>query len=112
MSEAIAIIGAGMAGLSCAQRLTAGGTWFACSTRAGGPAGACRPGGHRPGWVSLRWDHGAQYFTARSPEFVAAVTTWQGEGVVAPWQARFVRILADGTRDTDEAAAGLSACRP
>ena len=104
MSEAIAIIGAGMAGLSCAQRLAAGRHKVRLFDKGRGPGGRMSTRRASTGLGELRWDHGAQYFTARSPEFVAAVTTWQAEGVVAPWQARFVRILADGTHDTDEAA--------
>lgn len=32
-----------------------------------------------------QWDHGAQYFTARSPAFLNQVLKWQDAGVVAPW---------------------------
>jgi len=31
-------------------------------------------------------DHGAQYFTARSPEFRALVAEWLEAGVVAEWR--------------------------
>jgi hypothetical protein len=30
-------------------------------------------------------DHGAQYFTARDPAFVAQVQEWESAGIVAPW---------------------------
>lgn len=39
----------------------------------------------RPG--SPSFDHGAQYFTARSPEFREEVSRWQRAGLVAPWEA-------------------------
>jgi predicted NAD/FAD-dependent oxidoreductase len=32
-----------------------------------------------------RFDHGAQYFTARDPGFAAVVAGWQARGVAAPW---------------------------
>jgi predicted NAD/FAD-dependent oxidoreductase len=33
-------------------------------------------------------DHGAQYFTARDPDFRAEVARWQALGVAAVWQPR------------------------
>lgn len=44
-----------------------------------------------------RFDHGAQYFTARDPGFGAEVTRWVDAGVAAPWAARLGR-SADGQR--------------
>lgn len=35
----------------------------------------------------VSFDHGAQYFTARDPEFRAAVRNWEKTGVVARWPA-------------------------
>ncbi|MED5206960.1 MAG: FAD-dependent oxidoreductase, partial [Pseudomonadota bacterium] len=35
----------------------------------------------------LRFDQGAQYFTARDPRFVEQVARWEREGVVARWDA-------------------------
>ena len=42
------------------------------------------------------FDHGAQYFTVRSPELSSRVQQWSTEGVVAPWQARIVALGPDG----------------
>lgn len=82
----IAIIGAGIAGLCCAQGLQAAGLAVEVIEKSRGPGGrsATRRG---DGWQA---DHGAQYFTARDAAFRAVVQQWQQAGVVAPWQARIL----------------------
>ena len=75
----IAIIGAGMAGAAAARTLSAHGhavQLFDKSRGAGGRLMTKRQFGI---------DHGAQYFTARSPEFVQQVREWQAAGVVSTW---------------------------
>ena len=80
----VAIVGAGLAGLSCAQALQAAGVPVQLFEKSRGPAGrmSTRRG---EGW---QCDHGAQYFTARDPEFRAELARWQAAGVAAPWQPR------------------------
>ncbi len=80
----VAIIGAGIAGLSCATQLARHGCAVSVFDKSRGPAGrmSTRRG---EGW---QCDHGAQYFTARSPEFRAEVARWQAAGAAAPWPAR------------------------
>ena len=39
------------------------------------------------GGEEVRFDHGAQYFTARDPRFVEAVKGWESGGFLAPWPA-------------------------
>lgn len=84
----IAVIGAGIAGATCARELQNAGhlvTVFDKSKNLGGR-------------MSLRqfeqWsaDHGAQYFTARSPLFQQALQIWQTAGVVKPWNGTIVAI--------------------
>jgi predicted NAD/FAD-dependent oxidoreductase len=84
----VAIIGAGIAGLACAQRLTAGGADVRIFDKARGPGGrlATRRG---DGWQA---DIGAQYFTARDPVFRESVASWAEAGVVAHWMAEPVRL--------------------
>lgn len=88
----VAVIGAGIAGLSCAVALRACGLRVSVYDKARGVGGrtASRRGEHWQG------DHGAQYFTAREPVFRAELARWQGAGAAAPWQARLARIDASG----------------
>ena len=77
----IAIIGAGMAGLSAASRLREAGadcTVFEKSRGLGGRMATRRVG-------SLQFDHGAQYLTARGARFQSRLARWQAEGSVAEW---------------------------
>ncbi len=81
MSGPIAIIGAGMAGLSAATLLKSSGfetVLFEKSQGLGGRMATRRVG-------DLQFDHGAQYFTARSPAFKAIAGQWQAEGYVREW---------------------------
>ncbi len=83
----IAIVGAGIAGLACAQRLVASGrpcTLFDKGRRPGGRLSTRR-------MATLlgeaTFDHGAQYFTVRDPAFRARVEAWRDQGLAAPWPA-------------------------
>ncbi len=80
----VAIIGAGLAGLSCATKLKAIGFKVQIFEKSRGPSGrmSTRNGDH---WSA---DHGAQYFTARDPLFVAELNTWIERGMVATWHPR------------------------
>ena len=81
----IAIVGAGMAGLSCATRLAALGHELALFDKGRGPGGRMATRRVEADGTMLRFDHGAQYFTARDPRFVEQVARWEREGVVARW---------------------------
>ncbi|MCL1549897.1 NAD(P)/FAD-dependent oxidoreductase [Xanthomonas nasturtii] len=91
-AQTVAVIGAGLAGLACAQQLQVAGhavTLFEQSDTPGGRMRHCA-GEH---W---QCDHGAQYFTARDPAFVAVVNGWIDAGSAAPWLARIASW--DGTQ--------------
>lgn len=81
----IAIIGAGMAGLACADALCAAGHGVALFDKGRGAGGrmSSRRMDTPLGEVTL--DHGAQYFTARDPQFRQLVAGWQQAGLAAPW---------------------------
>lgn len=91
-SSRIAIIGAGIAGLACATALSQAGfqvTLFDKSRGAGGRMSTRRG-------ADWQCDHGAQYFTARNPEFRAEVSRWERAGVAAHWQLQLRGLDADG----------------
>jgi renalase len=88
MTRSIAIIGAGMSGLSCASALQQLGhnvTVFDKSRGIGGRMSTRRG----DGW---QCDHGAQYFTAKSDAFAEQVQQWAQAGVVAEWRPRIAVI--------------------
>ena len=80
----IAIIGAGISGLSCATELKALGFQVQLFEKSRGPSGrmSTRNGDN---WSA---DHGAQYFTARDPLFIQELNTWISAGVAAEWHPR------------------------
>lgn len=80
-NKTIAIIGAGLAGLSCAVRLTALGHQVELFEKSRGPAGRMSTK-RGEGWAA---DHGAQYFTARDPLFIEQVKKWVADQTVALW---------------------------
>ena len=79
--KTIAIIGAGLAGLSCAVRLTELGHHVELFEKSRGPAGRMSTK-RGEGWAA---DHGAQYFTARDPLFLEQVKKWVADQAVALW---------------------------
>jgi predicted NAD/FAD-dependent oxidoreductase len=84
----IAIIGAGMAGLACADRLKAAGYRVRLFDKARGPGG--RMATRRitlPDGREIRFDHGAQYVTARDERFASLCKGLERQGVAAayPW---------------------------
>lgn len=75
----IAVIGAGMAGITCARRLRDRGlevVVFEKSRGVGGRLATRRTAG------GLAFDHGAQFVTARTPAFATALDAWGA----APWR--------------------------
>lgn len=95
----VAVIGAGMAGVSCASHLHAAGVAVTVFDKGRGPAGRMSTR-----QTPYAFDHGAQYFTARDPDFEACVSAWLRDGVVAEWPGLVVAIdrLGDVPRPTSE----------
>jgi photolyase PhrII len=91
--KSVAVVGAGIAGLAAARTLSDQGfvvSVFDCGRGVGGRTAHRRAGVHR-------FDHGAQYFTARDPRFARFVEAWIERGVVAPWDGRIVKLSSGGT---------------
>lgn len=86
-NNTIAIVGAGMAGLACASELAKAGRQVALYDKGRGPGGRMSTRRAEAGGEPLRFDHGAQYFTARDPHFLEQVRAWESDGVVARWPA-------------------------
>lgn len=86
--QTIAVIGAGLAGLSCAQALLQAGHTVHVFDKSRGPSGRMSTRRAEDDNGAWQCDHGAQYFTARDPAFRAEVARWQQAGVAALWNAR------------------------
>jgi predicted NAD/FAD-dependent oxidoreductase len=83
----IIIIGGGMAGLSAARALVPSGKRIIVLDKGRGPGGRMATRRVEVAGATLRFDHGAQYFTARDPAFRAVVEGWQATGIAARWPA-------------------------
>lgn len=100
-SQHIAIIGAGMAGITAARTLSQAGYRVTVLEKSRGPGG--RMSTRRTEFGSF--DHGAQYFTVRDDRF-RAMMAWAlhtAPDVARPWAANAVRVL-DSQGHTLEAA--------
>ncbi len=96
----VAIVGAGLAGLTCGRRLSEQGhevVLFDKGRAAGGRLATRRQ-------ADFHFDHGAQYFTARDEGFRSELAGWLRQGLAAQWQARAVRIALDGLEPAPQAA--------
>lgn len=80
--QRIAVVGAGLAGLTCARALQAAGIEVVVIEKSRGPGG--RLSTRRTD--SAQYDHGAQYFTVRDKRFKAFVDERLADGSVAIWQ--------------------------
>ena len=87
MTQPIAIVGAGMAGLACATRLAERGEQVVLFDKGRGPGGRMSARRASVQGETVRFDHGAQYFTARDDRFRKQVQDWQANGIAAPWPA-------------------------
>jgi predicted NAD/FAD-dependent oxidoreductase len=83
------IIGAGITGLSCARELQAYGFDVEVFEKSRGLGGRTST---RRSDSGLRFDHGAQFFTASTLPFQAMTSDWLTRGIVAEWTGRVVDI--------------------
>lgn len=92
------VIGAGIAGLSAARRLHEAGFMVTVLDK-GRVAGGRMSTRRSADWVA---DHGAQYFTARDPDFRVEVARWQQAGAAALWTPKLFAFEAGGVRTSSE----------
>lgn len=104
----IAVIGAGISGLTAARALVDAGHQVVVFEKTAAPGGrmatrVVRNVEKSRGTTDLAFDHGAQYFTARDPRFAAAVEQWERDHLVVRWTPRLVSFDGEGW---DEVAPG------
>ena len=83
----IAVVGAGIAGITCARTLAQAGCRVSVFEKSRGAGGRMATRETEFGG----FDHGAQYFTVRDERFGHALAT--ASGLVRPWSANSVQIL-------------------
>lgn len=87
-----AVVGAGMAGITCARTLVQAGHRVTVFEKSRGPGGRMATRNTEFGG----FDHGTQYFTVRDSRFEKALAS--SPGLVRPWSANTVRILDEAGR--------------
>jgi renalase len=92
----VAVIGAGLAGLSCATALHQADVRVTVFDKSRGSSGRMSTR-RQDDW---QCDHGAQYFTARDPAFQLEVARWQNAGVAELWRPRLHVLNADGATNS------------
>ncbi len=96
----VAIIGAGIAGLTCGTALKGmveRVVVYEKSVFPGGRITRFRAGGHE-------FSHGAQYFTVSNPLFWNIVSAWQSDGIVRPWDGWIVELNKGQISNSDVAS--------
>ena len=83
------IVGAGLSGLAAARALADAGRRVLVLDKGRGVGGRLATRRVEVGETTLHFDHGAQYFTARDPDFRAAVEAWQEADVADIWADDF-----------------------
>jgi renalase len=103
----IMIVGAGLCGLHAAARLQAAGRSVLVLEKSRGLGG--RAATRR--WNNRPVDHGAQFFTAKNPEFVAQVALWEKAGICHEWTRGFHRFAEGKLQGPAEDSHPRYACR-
>lgn len=82
----VAIVGAGIGGLSCARSLRAAGFQVRVFDKGRSVGGRTSV---RRSEMGAQFDHGAQYFSITDPVMADEVQHWLDAGVIVPWNGRF-----------------------
>lgn len=82
-----AIIGAGLAGLACADALRSAGHEALLFDKGRGPGGRMSTRRWETRFGKVELDHGAPFFHATDSRFRAQVASWERAGLVARWPA-------------------------
>src|SRR6056297_2019216 len=96
MSIDTIVIGAGWSGLTAARVMVGAGRKVVVLEKSRGPGG--RSAMRR--CAGARFDHGAQYFTARSAAFGRQLQQWRDAGLVQPWRPRLA-VIGDKSAHSD-----------
>lgn len=84
-SVGVAVVGAGIAGMTAAAKLSSKGLSVRVFEKSRGPGG--RSSTRRRD--ELRFDHGAPFFHSEDSSFEDQVQSWIQEGVVRPWNTHY-----------------------
>lgn len=82
------VVGAGLAGLVCAQTLQRAGYRVQVLEKSRGLGGRCAT--RRVDGVAM--DHGARFLQPQTPALQALVATWRDRGLLHPWQPQVWRL--------------------
>lgn len=107
MDTEILIVGAGLCGLHAATQLQAAGRSVLVLEKSRGL------GGHAATrrWNNMPVDHGAQFFTAKNPEFVAQVARWLEADICHEWTRGLHRFSNGQHHAPEDFAHPRYACR-
>jgi predicted NAD/FAD-dependent oxidoreductase len=87
----VAVIGAGIAGLTAARMLQSAGVEVTVFDKSKGTGGRLSSRSHAGGWI----DHGAPYLTGGSPGFYAFLRDHLGAGILQGWRASLSGVPGD-----------------
>jgi len=107
MEHDIIIVGAGLCGLHAARRLQAAQRSVLVLEKSRGLGG--RAATRR--WDNRPVDHGAQFFTAKHPDFAAEVAAWEKTGLCHVWTHGFHRFAGGRLLGPSDDAFPRYACR-
>ncbi len=103
----VAVVGAGISGLTCARSLADHGLPVTVFEKSRGVGGRMVTRRSDNGAV---FDHGAQYFTVRDQRFQNCVDSWQHAGLVQRWTGRIVSLCDQNKEQDKSATARFVAC--